>query len=464
MGVLHDPGVGKTPPLGVFAYYVWKEFQQKTVCVQPSSLMKKNRNEFLRFATGFSPEDVIVIDGGTGDGTTENGSPSKKMEQMMSDAKVFIMTAEYWRRHWAKMYEKHPDIGLFIGDEWHLLYSGNDSDRTQNLYQFCSLNRKCRVIASTGSLIRGKLSSAYPLIHLIEPRYYGNFGAFLNHHAERDEYGTVIYWKNHERIAQILGKHAIRRTFAEEYGPEAKILFYEPTDMKPKMREAYDEFHERAFLELDKTILDGSQPGPAAVRARQISSHPETFGLCKGEVSGKDERLILHLEDMKQIDNPGFVVFSSLIPEVERLYETVKSHGFKVDFMHGKKSGAKRAKIDEDYQAGRLDAIVATVGTAGVGFNWHRSTDFFFQSLNYDDTDFMQAIRRGIRGVRDHPLKLWVPSYINSIDQRIEYIIERKSTDANKVDPSKELIRFRPPEAEGNTDFEQGDKNFLLEY
>lgn len=445
--LLHDPGVGKTPPVAVYTYYCWTQEGRRTVMIQPASLMRKNKNEILRF-TNFQDADVAVFE----------GTKQEKEALLCGDPKVLIMTATHWYTHWRTILERFPDIGAFVGDEWHMLYSTNDSKRTMDLYSFFERKRDCRLVGMTGTLIDGRLSSAYPLIRLFNPRFYGSYRDFIGYHAVTDEDGKIDYWINHDRIAAIMGRYAVRRTFSDEYGAESKVLLMERVEMAPKMAAAYDEFHEMAALELERTILDGTEPGVAAIRARQILSHPETFGLCKGETSAKDERLLIHLEGYRQSGlTNGYVGFAALVPEVERIAALIADQGFRVGMIHGGVNTRKRAEISEAYEAGDLDWIVATPGTAAVGYNWHRTREMHFFSMNYKDSDFIQALQRGERRKRDYPLKAWIYKYVTTIEEHIHRVIERKSADAHKVDPTRNPIRF-PRDDESGIDL-----NFFVE-
>jgi hypothetical protein len=58
------------------------------------------------------------------------------------------------------------------------------------------------------------------------------------------------------------------------------------------------------------------------------------------------------------------------------------------------------------------------------------------------DDSFVQAYRRGIRGARTSALLIYVLEYRDSIDQRIMQIIEQKSREAHKVDPTKEIFKL----------------------
>lgn len=76
----------------------------------------------------------------------------------------------------------------------------------------------------TGTLIDGRLSSAYPAIRVIEPRYYASYKNFLYQHAITDDFGTVIEWTNHAKIKRILAREAVAMTFEEAYKGSPKPI------------------------------------------------------------------------------------------------------------------------------------------------------------------------------------------------------------------------------------------------
>jgi hypothetical protein len=59
---LSDPGTGKTPSVVVCQWWLWSEHQCGTAFVMPLSLLKKNRDEILRF-THFKPDEVTIVTG-----------------------------------------------------------------------------------------------------------------------------------------------------------------------------------------------------------------------------------------------------------------------------------------------------------------------------------------------------------------------------------------------------------------
>lgn len=444
---LSEPATGKTPSVCVYMWFLWNEHKSRSVWAMPKSLLKKNRDELLRF-TPFEPEDVVIVDG-----------PPKRREKLMaSDGKVFLMGADCMARNWERLLELHPDIILVAGDETHLYWKGTESGRVQQLYLM--MKKVPRFIAMTGTLIAGKLTSAYPVIHVIEPRYYGSARQFYAYHALEDEYGTFLCWRNHEKLQRIFARHSIRRTFEEVYGKESKEVFVERVEMAPKQREMYDELEKTAMLELEDSFLDAGAPGVMVVRCRQIMAHPDaipdptdpegkrTIDLKVG-VTGKEERLLIHLADHANTGKP-LVIFGTFKREMARIKELVESQGLTCGLINSTVSAAQRAKVDEGFRHGKIQVIVGSPQTASVGFNWqHWGPDrievdhIIFASLDYEDVNFLQAYRRAMRDVRKTPLRITVLEYENSIDQRIFQIVKQKSVEANKVDPTRQILDFR---------------------
>jgi hypothetical protein len=433
---LSDPGTGKTPTADAWMSYLWNDLGVRTYWVMPKSLLGKNRLELLKFST-FEEEDVIIVD----------GTPTQRFAQMSSDAKVFLMGFSRFRDDWDTLYGLHPDMGAVCVDEIHKGFGGHNSGQTQALYRAMRVMQYFQPM--TGTLINGRLSSAFPTIHIICPDYYASYQSFIKQHAIEDWYGTIIGWKGHDKIRAILDTHCVRRSFESVYGKEAKEIQIELVPMSAKQRAAYDEFEKTAMLELEDEFLDGGMPGVAAIRCRQIMAHPERIptpsglfvDLTDGEKTGKDERLELHLEDHLNTGKP-FIIFASLVPEQERIVKLCEKMGLKVGMINGSVPTKKRIKIDEDFIAGKLQGVVGSGATADVGYNWGHVDHVIAVSIDYQDSSFIQGYRRAIRGKRETPLRITVLEYEKSIDQRIFVIVQRKSENANKVDDTYQKLEL----------------------
>lgn len=353
--------------------------------------------------------------------------------------KVVIFTFAFMSEHYERLLEAFPDAKLLLVDELHMPggYSTPTSKATESFYWV--MRKVERFVGMTGTLINGRLDSAYPAIQVIEPRYYGSLqGFYFEHAAVVDDYDRVILWKNEAKLRQIVERHSIRRTFEEVYGKEDVVFFTEYVDLNDKLQEAYDQFEEQAMLELENgAVLDGTMPGVALIRARQIMAHPETLGLAKGEETAKDERLRVHLAEGVKC-----LIFAALKPEQERIVRLCRDLGLRAELINSDTPGPRRARIDEMAQRGELDVIVGSGPTVAVGYNWEMFDHVIFASLDYQDTNVLQAYRRANRGGRTTTLRVTFLRYRTKVETRIFQIVTAKSQLANRVDENRPVLVF----------------------
>lgn len=452
---LHDPGTGKTPPTVVNQYRRATDLGIRTVWSQPKHLLKKNKAEILRF-TPFKDSDVAIVD----------GTPAQVSRAMTSGAQVFLMGPDRFKRVWNDL---PPDVRAHDVDELHMCYAGAGakfdirnasyvpSDRVQALY--AANDNMAEGIFMTGSIINGRLDNAFPAIHCIEPNYYPfGYDQFIGAHAYCDDSNRPVSWHSHERIGQILGRHGIRRTFEQVYGRQTVVFETEWLDMNARQRKLYDQFEADAYLELEQFLIDGTTPGVATIRARQIMEHPNHFrdlrdpynlphvDICPGERPAKLEAMAAHFEH-HNINQTPVIVFAALVPQQEQIAQLAASMGRRVGLINGDTSSRVRNEIDIGFQEGRLDTIVGSAPCCAVGYNWQfcgqkEVGHVIMSSLTYMHTDFSQGYKRAIRGVRSSPLRVTTQAYFDSADLKVMHINVVKSKDAHLVDPTQDIITF----------------------
>lgn len=435
--MLGEPSTGKTPVVCVNQRYRFSEFKEGTVWTMPKTLMGKNRDELLDW-TDFKPSDVRICE---------------KESDITPGPKVFIMTFERFRRSWHCL----PDyVKSFDGDEFHKapgLKNPKKSTFVQNLNKFMKKARG--FVPMSGTIVNGRIESAFVPIHIIEPRYYGNFEAFCQYHVHYDLYGTRIGTKNEKKIESILKLHGCFHSFKEVHGDKKIVYFNEMVDMNPKQREMYDKFEKDALLELETFFVTGQMPGQAFIRARQIMEHPNSFpnligegtvDICPGENSGKLDRTELHLTDASDLNKP-LVCFAAFRPQQAELVKLSEGMKIRTGLINGDTSGKERWRIDKAFRAGDIQSMVVSPECADVGLNWQmwgsKEVDhIIFVSLTPLDTTFSQAYMRFIRGERVTTLRATVMQYKNSLDQRMVYLIEKKSKEAHRADSRREVINL----------------------
>lgn len=438
---LSDPGTGKTPSVCVNQYRRLKQSGLRTIWIQPKSLMRKNKRELLAF-TPLRTQDVAIVD----------GTRKQVDDAMNSNAGVLIMGPDRF-----KLIESKMPRGLAVDvDEFHMCFGGANSARTTTYLNYT--RQAPELVEMTGTLVNGRFDTAWPAIHAIEPRYYPlGHAQFMAQHAVVDDYGRPLYWKNASKLSKIFGKHGIRRTFEQIFGKQEVVIQVREVDLSPKQLARYDEFEENAVIELEEVMISGKE-GTNLIRCRQIMEHPRAFpdpradgaviDIVDGELTGKEESILIDLEDHARTGKP-LIIFASLRPQQKALYKLVQEFGMSAALLDSSCSATERARIDEAFVAGRVQCLIGSAQIASVGFNWQfwgphkiEVPHIIFASTNHMDGDFIQAYRRAIRQKRTTPLRVTVLRYANSIEKRIHANVCRKSRDANRVDPTREILEF----------------------
>ena len=444
-GNLSEPGAGKTPSVCVMEYFRWTHHKHGTVWVMPKSLLRKNKAELHRF-TRFTDDEVVIVDG-----------TAKQVErQLSSGAAVFLMGFRRFALSWRSLpdYVRAVDV-----DEFHMGFKSSGSQASQALFEFFDSGRGEWFLPMTGTLIDGRLDSAYPAIRVIEPRYYANHDSFIRQHAVYDIFDSakIVGWQNHDKLRTVFGRHFIRRTFKDIHGDQEIVHQHRLCVMNPRQREQYDKFEAEAILDLEKFYLDGTMPGSAYIRACQLMEHPNMFpdltspgsfiDTMPGQTPAKEDMLEVDLEDHANNGKP-LLIFSSMVPQQYRISALLTKHGIKHGVINGDTPAKLRDQYDEQFRAGEISALVCSEQCAAVGYNWQfcgvREVDHvIFLAMGYLDTIFLQARQRAIRQNRSSPLRVSIFEYEDSIDQNKFGIILRKSIDAHRVDPTRPIVDLR---------------------
>ncbi|URG13804.1 hypothetical protein [Acinetobacter phage vB_AbaS_TCUP2199] len=416
----------------------------RAIWIQPSSLMEKNRQELLSWNPTWSESAVKVV----------QGTPAKK-KRIINDENtlVWVMTAEAFKAYYKEMKVKYPDILQIVCDEPHLYYRGFNSARTQFFVNNVDQNTRVHFMTATPTP-RGKLSSAYTYCHMIQRDYYGCYDWFINTHADLDEYGNPQNWKNHDKLWTFLDNYSICWTSKDMYGDVDEVIIRDVVRMNPVVEHVYREFELAGIADLQGSVLNATSGGVESLRCRQMLCHPHAIripcawgddgkptnyqvGTILDDITPKLERIVEYAEAGEPL-----IIFGSFTSEIEMIAETLRRRKFRVGVIHGGVLQLQRVKIDQDFQAGKLDVVVCSAATAGVGFNWGHVNTVIFHSLNYGDDEFLQAIARAKRGVRTETLKIILLEYENTIDQPVMWAVHHNSRNSHLTNPDNPIIYF----------------------
>lgn len=425
-GELSDAGTGKTPTCCLYMYSQWYLHGEKTIWVMPLALIRKNREELLLWSE-FNADEVVIV----------SGTPKQREKQLAAPkAKVFLCGFECFKKHWRDMIKAQPRINVLAVDEWHLGFSNHaylqygktqGPQRTLELYEALRVIKK--LLPMTGTMVNGRLNSAYPFLYMACPLAYQTYKNFLHWHAVLDDYGNAKLWLNHERLGTILRDHSVRISFEDAYGSEPVQIQIENCEMSNKQRQAYQQMHDEALLELEDTFLEAEGEAVQVMRCRQIMQHPHTFDLPEGD-DGKMAHAMTHVQNALDAGE-RLVIFETTVPCQLALVAAAKKLGARVGLING--TVTDKGLVDEQFRNNELDVVVCAPICAGIGFNWGFLKHMLFCSIDYQDTTFIQNYRRALRGERKDPLLVTILQYTKSIDQKINQIVNRKSKDRMKV-------------------------------
>lgn len=448
-----EAGTGKTAPACVYTRFKVRHQNYRVIWIQPTSLMDKNHQEIMNW-TGLSTKEVVQL----------TGSRENKLNILHSDFKVLLCTAEGFAGYVLKVFPdlRNSKVQAIICDEPHLYYRGYESKRCLAFDSVCQRRPEIEVKFLTATPTPyGKLSSAYIYCRVIEPMYYQTYRYFMQTHAVLDDYGSVMAWRNHDVLNAFMQKHSICVTARQVYGDVEQYIVRDTLTLKGKHEETYRKFEELGILDLQSSIETGSSPTQLTLRCRQILNHPRNIEIPTGwdvkgkpcefetvNITGKNptpklERLAAYLAEGNQI-----AIFAPFVYEQEHIKEYLESVGFKGGLINGSVPKNARDKVDSDFRTGKLDFVVASPKTAGVGYNWGFLNTVIFHSMDYGDDDFTQAIARAKRGVRPNPLRIVILEYRDTIEQLMLIKVRANSISSNKVSPELPVLNFPRMEEE----------------
>ena len=438
----NDPGAGKTGTVLVNQWARWNLKGMRTIFIMPKGIILKNPDEYLKF-THFDPEDVAFV----------TGTPARVKKELAKPWKVALMGPD----RFVRMYI----AGDFEGERWacdvdefHKCFGGPESNRTIQWLTF--MDRQVdETVIMTGTIIDGRLDSAYAAIMAIEPNYYPlGYNSFLHHHAYIDTYGKPYEWRNHGKLQTIFARHGVRRSFESIFGKQEVLHQTEWVDMPDQVQKKFDELRDEAVAELEEFFINGENPGVNMMRARQLMEHFNDFPDPRGgradlwpklrppKLDLLEDHFTTHIECKTPV-----VVFSSMVPSQEAIFKLAEDLGLKTGELFASTTDSNRNKLDEAFRKGEIQCIVASPEIASIGYNWQywkgqELGHIIFSCLSYKDSDYVQGYRRGVRGKRKTPLRVTTQAYRNSLDPHVMRILQRKSLEAHKVDPTREVLKF----------------------
>jgi len=217
---------------------------------------------------------------------------------------------------------------------------------------------------------------------------------------------------------------------------------YHPINLYGEQRRVYQEMEATSVSEIDGCTISAGLEITRLVKLQQI---------CGGFVKTDDDEIarlgVAKLEGLVEIvENEQFplVIFAKYRFEVAQIARRLSRGIRNVSTIDGK-SRKTRTQTIRDFQAGKIDILVAQIRTGGVGIDLFRACTAIFYSTTFSFIDFEQAVSRIHRKGQTRPVKIYLLYAKNTVDKTIYDTILSKRDVSEKV-----LRRYKPTIQQGD--------------
>lgn len=272
---------------------------------------------------------------------------------------------------------------ILIADEVQLVknYKTARSKRTKGLSYFCN-----KVWALSGTPLSNRPPDLFGVLDSLNMQYevfhgWNNFARLMN--GVRDSWGGYKWGMPDPSVPELMRRVMLRR-MRQEVLPDLPDLTItqQIVDLPDELRNACDSMWNdwRDYLE-------------AAMTNEKIPLPPfELFSALRAKLASSRIPILKELVEEHEENDIPLVVFSA---HKEPIKEIGSRKGW--GCITGDTPLKKRHAIVNQFQAGELVGIAATIGSAGVGLNMFRAWKAIFADLDWVPTNNDQAAKRLLR-------------------------------------------------------------------
>lgn len=296
-----------------------------------------------------------------------------------------------------------------------------------------------RLILMSGSPIVNSPEDIYPFLHLIDSWTFPTLGDFKREHcfvrpSGRDGKQMKTYaFRDPQFLEKIISKYGVQRLkqhVLKDLPP--KIYNYIPLEMEEDQREFYDTVEQGLAVMLSNgEPLYSTGVLDQLIRLRQIALDPELIGHRASSV--KVDFFSDFVDGMQ--DRP-FVVFSTFETVLmDKLGAVLNKRGIKYGRITGKVSAEERTKNVSDFQAGRLQVILATIQAGGEGLTLTAASDVLMLDRWWTPASNEQAVDRLHRIGQVNSVNVHILQAIGTIDMFLDQKLREKRDMLESIRP-----------------------------
>lgn len=339
---------------------------------------------------------------------------------------------------------------LIIVDEAHLAGILNHKTKT---YKVLEKAERESLILLCGTPIRRNPADLYGPLHLLNPKKFSSYYAFINKYCLLldNGFGKEILPKpkNPMELRRMLDYYVIRRKKEDVLHdlPE-KIRSVIPIEMTPKQAKAYKEMAEEMMLvESSNEMIFAASAMNVSLRLRQILVCPKMLGVDDygtGIISLAEDLIPQDFEDKRSviICTP----FRKAIPYVKE-YILQKIPDAAIFEIHGdiKETAAEVAARFQAHESHKK-ILIYTI-KSGASFTATDASMVYFLGAEWSNVDNFQAEDRCYRIGQTRGVDVKYFCYNNTVDDEVKAALNNKSSSShwvlNPVEMMKKLQKVK---------------------
>lgn len=329
------------------------------------------------------------------------------------------------------LFEETEWLGV-VADEIHRA-KNKDAAQTKGLWRV----QGQVMLGATGTPIMNSPDEIWSILRWMWPDQYHEQGARRNAIAYWSFYEDFVdYWEDHfgkKVITGVKNPDALRFALKDKlirrvWKGKGRKRIYEAVSLNPGQQKLYDEAEKAMWLAVEKDVAAGNKEaiefaaraaagessatlwqipsgGARMVRLQQIIENPALLG-------GDDDSAIMDYLEQKFADSrpEPWVFFFKYKESCEIFAKRLRSkHGAAVGVYHGDVKPANRTKLEDDFQAGAIDAMVGTIGAMKEGITLTRSHLMGFGSRDFVPDNNEQCEAREDRIGQQRPVIVYIP-------------------------------------------------------
>lgn len=420
-----DMGLGKTVQTLALLQRLREAGESRpALLVCPTSLVGNWRKE----ATRFTPQLPVMV---------HHGAGRDKGEAFAAQAQGHALVLSSYGL-------LHRDLPWLQGVEWAAVIL----DEAQNIKNAETKQAKAaralraeRRIALTGTPVENNVGDLWSIQDFLNPGFLGNAARFkreffLPVQVERD--ATAV-----ERLQRLTGPFILRRlktdrAIIQDLPDKLEMKVY--CTLTKEQATLY-----AAVVQQAEAVLEGAEGMSrrglilsTLLRLKQVCNHPAQFLADQSPVpgrSGKLARLTEMLEEIQTVDERT-LIFTQFAEMGHMLRKVLQEQlAREVLFLHGGLSKTQRDRMVERFQseAGGPSVFILSIKAGGTGLNLTRANHVFHFDRWWNPAVENQATDRAFRIGQSRRVEVHKFICLGTVEERIDELIERKQTLAEKI-------------------------------